>query len=170
MLRKLKSLTLVLSLLPLAAAQAADMAADMAGDVAVTQAWARASVAANGAAYVTLQSHGGADRLVGASAPVARRAELHSHINDGGVMRMRPVEAVEVPAGGSAELKPGGDHIMLMGLNAPLKEGDSFPLTLTLEKGGSVEVKVTVMGIGSMGPVQGYGSGHGHGHGQMKKE
>jgi copper(I)-binding protein len=66
-------------------------------------------------------------------------------------MKMRPLPAVDIKAGGQAELKPGGMHIMLVGLAAPLKEGQTFPLTLTFEKAGKVEVTVTVEKAGAMG-------------------
>jgi hypothetical protein len=80
---------------------------------------------------------------------------------------MRRVEAIEVPADGMASLRPGGFHIMLIGLTEPLKEGERFPLTLTFEKAGSVTVEVAVEGVGSMGPQQ---DGMDHGtmdHGTM---
>src|SRR5690606_10830983 len=97
------------------------------------------------------------------SSPVAETAELHTHIKDGEVMRMRPVEAIEVPAGGSVTLKPGGDHVMLMSLRAPLKEGETFPLTLIFEHRGSREVDVTVKSVGATGHES-----HG-GHGASRK-
>lgn len=137
-----------LALLPLATAFAAD--------VTVTQPWARATPAPGGAgaAFMTITNAGGtADKLVKAASPVAGMVELHTHTMDGGVMRMRAVPEIDVPAGGSASLAPGGFHIMLMSLNAPLTEGTSFPLTLTFEKAGEVVVTVPVMGPGSMGPA-----------------
>lgn len=76
-------------------------------------------------------------------------------------MKMRPVEAISIPAGGMAELKPGGDHVMFMRLSEPLKEGDHFPLTLVFEKAGEFDVTVTV------GPVGAKKSSHG-GHMQHK--
>ena len=95
---------------------------------------------------------GAADRLVAASGDVAERIELHTHTMDGNIMKMRRVDAVEVPANGSVALQPGGFHIMLIGLKKPLQEGGSFPLTLTFEKAGTVDVEVAVEGVGSMGP------------------
>lgn len=135
--------------------------------IAVEAPFARASAGPvkNGAAYLTLRNDGGEDdRLVAARAPVADRVELHTHLHENGVMRMRQVEAIEVPAGGMAMLKPGGDHVMLMGLKAPLKEGESFPLTLIFEKAGEITVDVAISGVGAM---QGHGdSSHHGGHGQ----
>src|SRR5436190_12616891 len=111
----------------------------------VNNAWAGATPgkAENGAAYVTIQSPT-ADRLVSASTPVAKKAELHTMSMQGMVMKMRPISGVDIPAGQPVSLKPGGEHIMLMGLNEPLREGQSFPLTLTFEKAGAREVTVAV--------------------------
>ena len=126
----------------------------MAGKIAVEKVWARASAgrAGAGAAYLTLRNTGGAsDRLMSASTDVAKRAELHTHKQDGNVMRMAKVDAVDVPAGGAVTFKPGGLHVMLMGLNRKLSKGDRFPLTLNFEKSGSVTVTVAVQGIAAMG-------------------
>src|SRR6201984_3517494 len=103
----------------------------------VNNAWAGATPgkAENGAAYVTITSPT-ADRLVSASTPVAKKAELHTMSMQGMVMKMRPISGVDIPAGQPLSLKPGGEHIMLMGLNQPLCEGQSFPLTLDFEKAG----------------------------------
>jgi len=119
----------------------------------VTNAWARATPgkAENGAAYVTIESPT-ADRLVSASSPVAKRAELHTMSMQGMVMKMRPIAGLDVPPGQSVTLKPGGEHIMLMGLNQPLHEGQSFPLTLDFEKAGPRTVTVAVEKAGSNGP------------------
>ena len=119
----------------------------------VTNAWARATPgkAENGAAYVTIESPT-ADRLVSASSPVAKRAELHTMSMQGMVMKMRPIAGLDVPPGQSLTLKPGGEHIMLMGLNQPLHEGQSFPLTLDFEKAGPRTVTVAVEKAGSNGP------------------
>ena len=119
----------------------------------VTNAWARATPgkAVNGAAYVTIESPT-ADRLVSASSPVAKKAELHTMSMQGMVMKMRPIAGLDVPPGQSLTLKPGGEHIMLMGLNQPLHEGQSFPLTLDFEKAGPRTVTVAVEKAGSNGP------------------
>jgi copper(I)-binding protein len=119
----------------------------------VNNAWAGATPgkSENGAAYVTIQSPT-ADRLVSASTPVAKKAELHTMSMQGMVMKMRPISGVDIPAGQPVSLKPGGEHIMLMGLNQPLREGQSFPLTLEFEKAGPRTVTVTVGKAGSKGP------------------
>ncbi len=142
-----------------------------AGDVRVEQAWARATPgkSRNGAAYITISNHGAsADRLVAAATPAAKRAEVHTHLMAGGIMRMRPAGAIEVKPGEPVVFRPGGLHLMLMGLAAPLKEGETFPLTLTFERAGPVEVQVTVRGVGAMGPGGGHMK-HGRGMKGMKK-
>ena len=119
----------------------------------IDNAWAGATPgkAENGAAYVTITSPT-ADRLVSASTPVAKKAELHTMSMQGMVMKMRPISGVDIPAGQPVSLKPGGEHIMLMGLNQPLREGQSFPLILDFEKAGPRTVTVTVEKAGAKGP------------------
>lgn len=131
-------------------------------EVSVSNPFSRASApqAKAGAAFLTLNIDAGTDKLVSASSPVADRAELHAHLMEGGVARMRPVEGgIPVTAGMPTELKPGGLHIMLIGLKAPLKQGDSFPLTLKFEKAGEVSVTVPVQGPGAMAPMPGHDHG-----------
>jgi periplasmic copper chaperone A len=129
-------------------------------DVAITAAWARAMPggAQTAAAYVTVTSPSD-DRLTGVSTPAAQEAQLHSMSMTNGVMQMRPVDGVDLPAGKEVTLKPGGYHIMLMGLAKPLTEGQSFPMTLTFAKAGAKEVTVSVEKIGAMGPAGGAPSG-----------
>ena len=117
--------------------------------------WARASIgqAKAGAAYLTIVNTGNAvDRLVSAETPAAKMAQLHTHLMDGGVMKMRRVEAVEIAPGEPVVFRPGGLHIMMMGLKAPLREGESFALTLTFEKAGRVEVTVGIEAPTAMEP------------------
>jgi hypothetical protein len=125
--------------------------------------WARASAGplGSGAAFLTIENSGDADRLVAVASDIAERVELHTHKMAGDVMQMRPVEAVEIPAHGTAALQPGGIHIMLIGLKQPLREGERFALTLTFEKAGAVTVDVKVDAVGSLGP-QGTGQGGMH--------
>lgn len=108
--------------------------------------WARPTVAgqAAGGGFVSLTGAASADRLVSASSPVAKSVELHTMEMDGSVMRMRQVPGIDVPAGQTVALKPGGHHLMFMGLTQPLKQGDTFPLTLHFEKAGDVQVQMTV--------------------------
>ncbi|MDD5330433.1 MAG: copper chaperone PCu(A)C [Sulfuricella sp.] len=86
-------------------------------------------------------------KLMKADSPVAKAVELHTHTNEGGVMKMRPVKDIEIKAKGEATLKPGGLHVMLIGLKQELKEGDSVPITLTFEDGSSKKVDAPVRKI-----------------------
>jgi copper(I)-binding protein len=119
----------------------------------VNNAWARATAgkADTGVAYAAIQSPT-ADRLVSLSTPAAKKAELHTMSMQGMVMKMRPLSGLDIPAGQPVTLKPGGDHIMLMGLNQALRPGETFPLTLDFEKAGSRTVTVTVEKAGATGP------------------
>ena len=120
------------------------------GNISITDPHARPTVPGQpgGAAYLTLENTGGtADRLVGAASPVAQSTEIHTMRMDGDVMRMREAGELPLPPAAKVEMKPGmGYHIMLNGLKQPLKEGASFPMTLTFEKAGKVEVRFVVDG------------------------
>lgn len=148
------------------AARAHDTAAVAAsqGDIQVVQPWTRAAgQGATGAGYMVIRNAGAEpDRLVEGRAAVARSVELHAHIRDGDVMRMRPVEAIELPPGGEVKLEPGGFHLMLIGLAEPLRRGSHVPVTLVFERAGTVEVQLSVESAGARGP--GGAGGHGHGH------
>ena len=113
----------------------------------VDAAWARPTVAgqAGGGGYLKITGGSTADRLLSARSSVAKIVEMHSMEMDGNMMRMRPIEGIDVPAGQAVELSPGGKHLMFMGLNKTLKAGDSFPLTLRFQKAGEVKVDVKVM-------------------------
>lgn len=98
-----------------------------------------------GAVYVTLSNTGAQpDSLVSASSDAAQTVELHEVKNEGGVMKMRPVSTIPIPANGKTELKPGGYHIMLLGLTHDLKAGDRIPVTLKFERGGELRVEASV--------------------------
>lgn len=115
--------------------------------VAVSDAWVRPAPGGqgNGAAYLLVRSSGSAgDRLVQAASDVADSVELHTAEMKDGVMSMRPVEGIDVPAGGTAELKPGGYHIMLIGLRRELQPGERVALTLQFERAGQVSVEAVV--------------------------
>ncbi|HYQ92489.1 MAG TPA: copper chaperone PCu(A)C, partial [Candidatus Competibacteraceae bacterium] len=115
--------------------------------VQIEQPWARETppTVTNGAAYMTLLNRGDQpDRLLGVSGEVAKTIELHTHLMEGGQMKMRPVAAIEVKPGEPTVLKPGGLHIMLIDLKQPLVAGQHFPLTLNFEKAGKIPVEVTV--------------------------
>lgn len=113
----------------------------------VDGAWARPTVPgqAAGGGFLKITGGAAADKLVAASAGVSKAVELHTMVMDGDVMRMREVGAIDVPAGQTVELKPGGLHVMFIGLGKPLQAGDSFPLTLRFEKAGEVKVEMKVM-------------------------
>jgi periplasmic copper chaperone A len=124
------------------------------GTIAIHDAWARASLGQIGtsAVYMTLEARGDqGDRLVAAASPVAASAELHTHIMEGGVARMRPAAAIEIAPGEPTVLEPGGLHIMLVGLGERLVEGDTVPLSLTFEDSGTTELEVPIRGVGGMG-------------------
>lgn len=105
-----------------------------------------AGMGANSAAYMIITNSGKEpDRLVGAKADVSNAVEIHETVMDGDVMRMQPVQGgIEVPAGGQVELKPGGYHVMFIGLTRDLNAGDKLPLTLQFEKAGDVKVEAEV--------------------------
>jgi periplasmic copper chaperone A len=117
--------------------------------VEVREAWARGTVGGQRGtgAFMQLTAPQGAT-LLGVESPVAEIVELHEMAMDGNVMRMRAIDRLALPAGRTVELKPGGYHVMLINLKAPLKPGESFPLRLRIEgadkKPGVIDVKVDV--------------------------
>lgn len=135
--------------------------------VTVKDAWVRATVAQQKAtgAFMQLQSAQDA-KLVGAQSPVAGVVEVHEMAMEGGVMKMRAVSNLALPAGKAVELKPGGYHVMLMDLKGPVKEGDTVPVTLVVEgkdgKRQNIELKAQAR---SMTPPA---MKHDHGHGEHK--
>jgi len=118
------------------------------GDIEITKAWARPTVpsANEGVAYLTISNHGKtAEALIGVSTPAAKRAELHTSETMNGMMQMRAASSLEIPPAGTLALEPGGDHIMLLGLAAPLKRGDNLELTLIFQHQGKLEISVPIM-------------------------
>ena len=114
--------------------------------------------ARSGGVYLTVENNGDrADRLLSVSSPVAGEVELHRMVLDAGVMHMRAVAGVDIKPGAHLVLEPGGYHVMLGDLKHPLRQGDSFPLTLGFEKAGSIEVQVAVESMTA-------GSEHRHAH------
>lgn len=128
--------------------------------ISIEQPWARAAIqGGTGGAFLTIRNAGTQpDRLLSAASPLARSTEVHETVREGEVMRMRPVPAIEVPAGGSVALRPGGAHVMLIGLAQALRPGTTLPLTLTFERAGTVEVQVAVQAAGAAAP----GAAHHH--------
>jgi periplasmic copper chaperone A len=137
-----------LSLALVACLSAAPISASAkAADIRIVDGWARATppAAPTGAIYFTVVNAGPADRLVGASTPAAERAEIHEMATTNMVMTMRQMkDGAVVPAKGSLTLAPGGVHVMLMRLKAPLKVGDTVPLTLRFQRAGEVKLTLPV--------------------------
>jgi len=124
-----------------------------ASPVVVAQPWARAAPggAKTGAVYMTLTNNGAStDRLLSATTPLADRVQFHKETEDNGVSRMRDVKSVDLGPGANVMFKPGDMHMMIVGLKQPLKEGQTFPLTLQFEKAGDIEVTVPVEKVGAM--------------------
>lgn len=132
--------------------------------IAITRAWARETAPGqvNGGGFLTITNNADqADRLVSASSPAAPTVQLHTMNMDGGIMRMRELpDGLAVPAKGVVELKPGGLHIMFIGLKAPFKPGQTVKLTLRFEKAGAVNVSLPVKPVGAMSG--GMDMGHDH--------
>jgi copper(I)-binding protein len=133
----------VLGLCLTGAAHAHDYSA---GDLRIAHPWTRPTVAGApvAAGYFEVTNTGKtADRLVSAASPNATRVEIHQSSMEGGVMRMKALpQGVEIPAGGTVRLAPGGLHLMLMGPNKAFLQGDRIPLTLTFAKAGKVAVQL----------------------------
>ncbi len=155
----------------LLAFDAAALAADS-GPLRIEQPWAAETppAARTGAAYLNIVNDGEADRLLGAQAEVASHVELHTTAMDGNMMRMRKVEALEVPGGATTALEPGGLHIMLIDLRQPLRAGQNFSLTLQFEKAGALQVQIPIRTREEMQPSTTQPMhDHGHGDGQKMK-
>ena len=151
---KLPILALLSALIGPATAFAAD------STITIDHAWARSTPASavNGAVFFTIKNAGKADdTLIGAESTVAAKAELHESLMEGGVMKMRPLGDVTVPAGGSVAFKPGGKHVMLFGLKAPLTAGQSFTLVLKFKDAGALTVKVDIADSAPKAPMDGMG-------------
>jgi copper(I)-binding protein len=121
-------------------------------DVTVTDVWIRGTVAGQRATGAFMQLRSPADAsLVAVATPAAKAAELHTMVHEGGVMKMRAVPSIALPAGKTVELGPGGYHVMLLDIGKPMKEGDSVPVTLTFaDKDGhrtTQEVTATVRAL-----------------------
>ena len=133
--------------------------------VRIDNAWARATVQGQQAtgAFMKITAPQ-ATRLVGVSTPVAGVAEVHEMKMDGGVMKMRAMPVLDLPANQAVELKPGSYHLMLMDLKAPLMKDGSVTLTLTFKDAKGVESKQQV----NLPVASGMPQGHGHGHAEHK--
>ena len=123
-----------------------------AGGLEIGGPWARATPkgATVGAGYLTITNKGTEpDRLIGGSAAPASRFEVHTTVMENGVARMRQVNGLEIKPGETVELKPGGMHVMLMGLKQPLTQGQTVKGTLVFEKAGTVAIEFAVQAVGA---------------------
>lgn len=118
------------------------------GGIDIDHPWAMPlpPVSPNGAVYLVISNNGDtADRLLGGASPVADKVEIHTHVHKDGQMQMQQLaDGLEITAGEVAEFAPGLLHLMLIGLNKPLVEGENFPLTLEFEQAGSIDLMVNI--------------------------
>ena len=129
--------------------------------VSIDQPWMRATPpgAKVAGGFMTVINKGDqADRLVGVASPVAARVELHVHVHEGGMMKMKQVAGFDIPAEGKFVLKPGGAHLMFVDIKRPITQGETIPVTLKFEKAGELKIDYPVAGLGAMGPA---GAAHG---------
>ena len=120
--------------------------------ITADQPWARATPpgAKTGAIYLTLRNNGNeTDRLIGVEGDLGDHLAVHSHVMADGMAQMRPVDGVDIPAHGQVDFKPGGYHIMVMGLHAPLIAGQQAKVTLILQKAGRVPLNAVIRPIGA---------------------
>lgn len=157
---------LALTTMSIVTALAHDSKALIAGNLEITSAWVKATLPSQpaGGGFLTIENKGSeADRLLSATSPVTEIVQVHEMKMDGDVMKMAELkDGLEIPAGAKIELKPGGFHIMFMGLKNQIKEGETVHVTLTFEKAGVVEVDMPVMAAGAKGMHEQ--------HGQMKHD
>lgn len=119
--------------------------AEMSGTMAMGESQGHTASGGTSAAYMVIQNSGGtADALIKAESDVADTVELHTMTMENNVMKMTPVEKIDIPASGQAELKPGGFHVMLIGLRQDLNEGDMVKIKLTFQGSGTMEVEAPV--------------------------
>lgn len=121
--------------------------------VTVHDAWVREPMGSRNmtGAFVVVENSGATPRaIVSASADVSDKVELHEMKNEGGMMKMSPVQKIDVPASGKVDLKPGSFHIMLFDVKTKLADGDKVRLTLTLDDGSKVTTEAVVRKPGEM--------------------
>jgi len=126
------------------------------GDLVITGAWTRATVRKSpiGTAYVTIENKGTADdRLIAVRSPISETAQIHTTLMDHGIMILRQlINGIEIPAGASVTLKPGGEHLMFIGLRHPIRRGETVPVTLVFAKAGEITLDMTAAPVGSLKP------------------
>ena len=132
------------------ASLAADAQEYKAGKLSIDNVWVRLTIPGRpGAGYMKVRNMGEqADRILSATSSMAKRVELHTTLMKDGIMKMRPAGQVEIPASGQIELKPGGLHFMIFGLNSQIRPGDKLPLTLVFERAGRIELAAPVEALG----------------------
>lgn len=132
--------------------------ADVAQQVKVEKSFARAAIIQqrNSAAFMSITNQGEPSAIVYATSPVAKIVELHTHINDNGVMRMRKIKQIDLPAGKQVMLKPGGLHVMMLGLKQDLKPGDQIDVTLGFADGSEIPLQIPVQKMTMKRPMKGH--------------
>ena len=144
-LAKIKCISAILLIVFSVASRAEEYRA---GDLIVVDPWSRPlpEVSVNGAAYMNIHNQSAKpDRITGAASEIAEKIEIHTHVNEGGLMKMVHLEhGAELPPGEMVTFQPGGLHVMLLGLTSPLKVGLEYKLTLMFEVAGEMEVTVRV--------------------------
>lgn len=150
-----RTLLLATGALPLAGIASAHDTVTELGALRIVNPWTRAAgQGMQGGGFLVIRNTAAQpDRLLSASSPAAGRVELHTHIRDGDVMRMRPVNDIPVPANGEVTLQPGGLHLMLIGLTQPMNDGQSIPVTLRFERAGEVTIQLAVQAAGARQPA-----------------
>ncbi|MEW5421492.1 copper chaperone PCu(A)C [Amorphus sp. 3PC139-8] len=131
------------------------------GTLQIEHPWTRATPpgAKTGAGFMVITNTGDApDRLTGGTSPISTKMEVHTMTMDGGVMKMRQLtDGLEIPAGETVALKPGGNHMMFVGLDHAITEDEKVTATLDFEKAGKVDVTFAVTPPGAPGPKNGHG-------------
>ena len=146
------AITMLITLAAIAAAAAADPI--KVGSLELTGLWTRATPpkAPSAGGYLTIVNAGKEpDRLIGVASPMAGRADFHEMAMKDGVMTMRPLAAIDIPAGATVVLQPDGLHIMFTEIKGDLVRGGAMPVTLTFAQGGSVEATLQILAIGAKG-------------------
>ena len=125
--------------------------ANPSADVSVSHAWSRATPPGitTGVVYLTIVNRGDEDELLRVESPSAEHVEMHETLEHDGMMEMRPLETLRLPAGSTVKFEPSGKHMMLIGLRQPLREGESVPLTLVFRRAGRLPARAVVGGLGA---------------------
>lgn len=151
----MKSMKFIAASLVMVGAALAQAQEAKVGNIKIEGAYTRSTVPGQKAAggFMKIIDQGAADQLISASSPVADEVQLHMMSMEDNVMKMRQVKAIDIPANGSVELKPGGLHIMFMGIKEPLAAGGSVPVKLKFAKAGEVEIKLPVNAMTNQAPA-----------------